>query len=191
MAQVPEITQDSFEKLLNWLDPSRDQAAIKYESIRTRLIKLFCARGCRVAEELADETIDRVTKKSAELAASYKGDPALFFYGVAKKVFLEFTRRPRFEELSPTTTREAAPSSEDPEIEQYASCLDKCLEGLETTQHRLIITYYQGEHGEKIARRKRLQFELGISSEALRVRVLRIRSSLQKCVLKCVHVQVS
>lgn len=183
MTRRAEITQDNFEQLLNWLDPSRETAAVKYESIRTRLIKIFHARGCFAAEELADETIDRVTKKSARLASSYSGDPALFFYGVAKKVLLEFSRRPRFEELPRNITSKPDEKTDD----QYADCLDGCLSRLEAGHQRLVLDYYEGEKQEKINRRKRLQSELGISSEALRVRVLRIRAGLQKCVMSCVR----
>lgn len=187
MARAPEITPDNFEQLLGWLDPSRDTAAAKYESIRARLIKIFYARGCHAAEELADETIDRVTRKAPELAANYTGEPALFFYGVAKKVLLEFGRKPRLEELPRTIATQV---EQDDDENEYSDCLDRCLEKLEPDQHRLIIDYYQGEKREKITRRKRLQTELGITSEALRVRVLRIRTTLQKCVVNCVHGQV-
>lgn len=188
MAKGPEITQDNFEQLLDWLDPCRDKAAEKYESIRARLIKIFYARGCFPAEELADETIDRVTKKSADLSMSYTGDPALFFYGVAKNLILEFRRKPRFEELPRTISN--APD-EETEDDEYSDCLDRCLGRLDQSQHELIITYYQGEKREKIIRRKTLQSRLGISGEALRVRVLRIRSGLQRCVLNCVGRQKS
>jgi DNA-directed RNA polymerase specialized sigma24 family protein len=183
MTRRAEITQDNFEQLLNWLDPSRETAAVKYESIRTRLIKIFYARGCFAAEELADETIDRVTKKSANLASSYSGDPALFFYGVAKKVLLEFSRRPRYEELPRNIT--CAPDEETED--DHAECLDTCLAKLESDQQKLILDYYEGEKQAKIDRRKKLQADLGISSEALRVRVLRIRAGLHKCVTNCVR----
>ena len=183
MAQGPEITQDNFEQLLCWLDPCRDKAAEKYESIRTRLIKIFYARGCFAAEEMADETIDRVTRKSADLSESYSGDPALFFYGVAKNLILEFRRKPHFEELPRTIASETENENHD---DEYLNCLDHCLGKLDRSQHELITNYYQGEKQEKISRRKTLQSELGISMEALRVRVLRIRSGLQKCVSNCV-----
>jgi DNA-directed RNA polymerase specialized sigma24 family protein len=182
MTKGPEITQDNFEQLLGWLDPSREKAAEKYESIRTRLIKIFYARGCFTAEELADETIDRVTKKSADLSSSYTGDPALFFYGVAKNLIHEFRRKPHFEELPRTISTAAEVEVDD----EYSDCLDHCLSKLDRTQHDLILNYYHGEKGQKIAGRRALQTELGISGEALRVRVLRIRMSLQKCVSGCV-----
>jgi hypothetical protein len=35
------LTKESFEALLAWLDANPEAAAIKYEQIRTRLIKIF------------------------------------------------------------------------------------------------------------------------------------------------------
>jgi len=79
------LTQDAFDTLLDWLDADRERAGCKYESIRLRLIKIFTCRGCHEAEELADETINRVVARVVELASGYEGDPALYFYGVSQK----------------------------------------------------------------------------------------------------------
>ena len=93
---------NKFDKLLFWLDKDREVAGHKYESIRLKLIKIFHARDCHLAEELADETIDRVADRIDFLTQNYVGNPVLYFYGVAKRVFLEFTRKPTTVEL-PTT----------------------------------------------------------------------------------------
>src|SRR5947209_6617862 len=37
---------DSFDRLLAWLNPDREQAGQRYEEIRRRLIKIFARRGC-------------------------------------------------------------------------------------------------------------------------------------------------
>ena len=181
--KTTEITEQSFENLLAWLDPDRDRAGRRYEAIRERLVRIFSARGCFAADELADETIDRVTRRAGDLANTYSGDPALFFYGVAKKVFLEYTRRPVPEELPRNLKEKAAP----PDVDEQHSCLDKCLEKTTFEQRKLILAYYEGAGQERINGRKRLQAELGLSSEALRVKALRIRLSLQGCVLKCLQ----
>ena len=57
------LSQEDFDALLAWLDPEREQAGLKYEQIRGSLIKIFTGRGCTDPEELADETINRVTAK--------------------------------------------------------------------------------------------------------------------------------
>jgi hypothetical protein len=46
------LSQEAFDALLDWLDPDREQAGIKYEQIRLRLIKIFTGRGCSDAEDL-------------------------------------------------------------------------------------------------------------------------------------------
>ena len=79
----------SFEKLLNWLDSDRDKAGEKYERIRLRLIRIFTCRGCFEAEDLSDQTINVVASRIDWLIENFKGDPALYFYGVAKKIYQE------------------------------------------------------------------------------------------------------
>nr|MDQ3743617.1 hypothetical protein [Acidobacteriota bacterium] len=63
--------QDDFDSLLAWLDADREEAGKKYESIRLRLIRIFTCRGRHDSEELADETIRRVTLKAPTLAGEY------------------------------------------------------------------------------------------------------------------------
>lgn len=84
------ITQESFDTLLGWLDHNREIAGQKYEKIRQRLIRIFAGRGCFEAEELADETINRVTLKLPQFVETYIGEPALYFYGVADKIHHEW-----------------------------------------------------------------------------------------------------
>ena len=57
------LTKEAFDALLGWLDPNREVAGQKYEVIRRRLITIFSCRGCAEAEDLADETINRVASK--------------------------------------------------------------------------------------------------------------------------------
>src|SRR5919198_4623480 len=95
MKQKKPLTQEAFDYLLAWLDADRERAGEKYERIRRRLIMIFPCRRCPDAEELADETINRVALRAAEVSKEYEGDPALYFYGVGQKVFLESVRPTR------------------------------------------------------------------------------------------------
>jgi DNA-directed RNA polymerase specialized sigma24 family protein len=182
MAAKNQISQDSFERLLDWLDADRQKAGQKYESIRMRLIKIFYARGCHLAEEMADETIDRVTGKIESLFDTYQGDPAIYFYGVAQKIILEYSRKPKTVELSAIAERE--PENEN--IKAIHECLDKCLQNFSSEQRDFILRYYSGDKHAKLEERKRMETDLQISSENLRVRAFRVRKSLQKCVLTCI-----
>ncbi len=187
------LTQDAFDTLLGWLDADRDRAARKYEAIRVRLIKIFTCRGCYEAEELADETINRVTAKVGGIASEYQGDPALYFYGVSQKIQLEYVRKHlRDAELSPTMSganfihANMNPFDEDePEYE----CLERCLAKLPPENRELVLAYYQQEKQAKIDYRKRLAKELGIAVNALRIRAHRIRRALQECVQDCLQQQ--
>src|SRR4051794_5959214 len=78
----PEITTELFETLLEWLGPDREKAAEKYETIRTRLIKIFVKKGCSDPDTLFDTTVNRVTLKLPEMVAGYVGDPLWYFISV-------------------------------------------------------------------------------------------------------------
>src|SRR5215203_3588823 len=184
MTKKAEINQDNFESLLVWLHRDRETAGKIYESVRNRLVRIFYARGYDDAEELADVTIDRVAGKMTELSETYRGDPFLYFHGVAKRVFLEYSRKPRLQELPVNLINE---TDGDDEAEIYYKCLDNCLAKMPPTQQQLILEYYQGEKQAKIKHRKFIEARLGISNQTLRVRLLRMRESLQKCVLDCVR----
>jgi DNA-directed RNA polymerase specialized sigma24 family protein len=174
------LTQEAFDALLAWLDPNREAAAQRYETIRLRLIKIFACRGCSEAEDLADETINRVTSKLTEIQAGFAGDPARYFYGVANKIHLEYLRR---KPVPPPPE----PKTESAESELEYQCLDRCVEKL-TAEHRdLVLSYYQEQRHAKIEHRKQLAAKLGIAVNALRIRAHRIRVSLQQCVKQCVQ----
>src|SRR5262245_11885583 len=133
-----ELTKDTFDRLLIWLDQDRDRAAEKYEQIRTRLTKIFETRGCVSPEDLVDETIDRIARKVQQVAATYEGNPALYFGGVARLIHLEHLRK----------HRQSLPLlNEDPteEIEERYECLEKCLSRLTTTNRELILQYYEDD----------------------------------------------
>ena len=176
------LTQEAFDQLLVWLDPNRDQAGKKYEDIRLRLIKIFTCRGCAEADNLADETINRVTSKVQTLVADYTGDPALYFYGVAHRVHLEYCRRKPTPVVSPPP-----PVEHSDEIEQEYDCLEQCMQRLKPDNRELVLQYYQEEKQAKINNRKRLAEQLGIALNALRIRAHRIRATLQQCVQSCLE----
>jgi len=172
--------QDDFDSLLAWLAADREEAGKKYENIRLRLIKIFNCRGRHDAEELADETIRRVTLKAPALAKEYVGDPALYFYGVAQKVFLESVRKPRAVAPPPP------PPNPDEEEDEYR-CLEGCMARLSQANRELVLEYYRHEKREKIEHRRKLAERLGIGQNALRIRAHRIRVTLQRCVSACLE----
>jgi len=164
--------------MLIWLDGDRERAGEKYERIRQKLIRIFTCRGCANPEELTDETINRVTRKIQDIADTYEGDPALYFYGVAQRVHLESVRKkPDVDPLPPPDPPE--------QVEREYSCLERCMEQLPPKSRELVLQYYQQDKRAKIDNRKELADRLGIALNALRIRAHRIRSSLQVCMQEC------
>ena len=188
------INQDAFDTMLDWLDVDRERAGCKYEAIRLRLIKIFTCRGCQDAEELADEAINRVIARIVKIADGYQGDPALYFYGVSQKVFLEYSRKTRgplahvpIDSIAVSLSTPAVVLAED--IESEYRCLEHCLERLPLESRNMVVQYYQQERQAKIDHRKKLADELGIAVNALRIRAHRIRLALQQCVQDCLQQQ--
>jgi DNA-directed RNA polymerase specialized sigma24 family protein len=69
--------------------------------------------------------------------------------------------------------------------EQIHLCLDSCLEKLAPYARQLIERYYAADRQAKIDLRKVIARELGIKTSTLRLRALRIRAQLQRCIESC------
>jgi DNA-directed RNA polymerase specialized sigma24 family protein len=175
---------EEFDRMLDWLDPDRDRAGERFLEIRARVTKILVRRQCYAAEELWDETANRVCHRVKDVAPTYVGDPALYFYGVARLVHKEWLaeekwKRERMDDWPPE------PPEPDVNIERIHECLDGCLNKLDREEHALILQYYEKETRAKIEQRKALAEKSGITLNSLRMRVHRINGQLQKCILAC------
>ncbi|HYW69875.1 MAG TPA: hypothetical protein VE961_02500 [Pyrinomonadaceae bacterium] len=175
-----DLTQPDFDRLLSWLDADRELAGLRYEKIRRRLVTILAARGCPLAEELADETIDRVARRIADIEQSYVGDKAIYFLGVMNNVHHEYLRRPAAPRLSEA-------GADVMQREKIHLCLDHCLNTLAPYSQQLIERYYAADRRAKIDLRKVIARELGIKPATLRLRALRIREKLQTCIESCLN----
>jgi RNA polymerase sigma factor (sigma-70 family) len=164
--------QLAFQELLNWLAPDLEEAGRQYEAIRQKLITLFTFRRCRFPDELADETINRVTRKLPHIKSSYIGSPARYFYAVARRVYLESQRQVPIQKIFPV------PSIKE-DLEELFQCLDYALSQLGPTDRNLVLSYYQEDGQSKIKHRKTLAKQIGVDINTLRVRIYRIRSQLK------------
>ena len=174
------LTREGFESLLAMLHPNREEAGVLYEGIRRRLIRLFEWRGCANAEELADETFNRVAKKSAEGLILQRSDPFAYFCGVAHHVFQEVLRREAREHKSLENGDPSASATFEDEPDNRLDHLRECLRILEADQRHLLLRYHQDD--KRIRSRKELCDELGIPMNALRIRVHRLRKKVEACV---------
>ena len=189
MARDSVTNFDGLDEILAWLDPDREVAATTYVQLRHDLVKIFLWNRCADPEGLTDEVFDRVTRKVHNLRQTYEGDPRLFFYGVARNVVNENTKKIKtYVSFDDATLRSRTQIQSDEEEESAAareSCLESCLKELSSDQRQLILAYYALEKQAKINHRARIAKQLSLSVETLRVRVYRIRVTLEQCIERC------
>lgn len=174
------ITKDSFDALLEWLDPERDKAARQYELIRGGLIRIFVSNGLADAEHYADETVDRVIKRLPDIRAEYVNEPVRYFHGVARNVLREAIRRKEVAtDILPERSFWRAIDND------LAECLRKCLRSLPIDKHELIYDYHVYDGRQKIHSHREMATELAISVGALRTRAHHVRVTLEHCVQQC------
>ena len=124
-----------------------------------------------------EETINVVAKRVGEIGPTYEGDRALYFYGVANNLYLEWLRRKR--------TPPPPPPPTPPDFGQEYECLERCMEQLDPGSRDLVLQYYREEKRDKIEHRRTMAKQLGIALNALRIRAFRIRAALRECVGDC------
>lgn len=175
-----EVTPEKFANFLAWLSPESEAAGEEYERLRFRLCTFFSRRRCSYAEELTDETINRVILKITEERIEHK---LAYFYGVAKNVYRESLRKER-QHLSLDEAHVAARTA--PEEQSFSrECLDKCLAELPTESRNLILDYFSEVKRAKVELHRRISEGLEMTQTALRMRVMRIKQKLKICVQEC------
>ena len=191
---TPEFKKDwvpsegAFRQFLSWLDGGVDSGGQMYVEMRRRLAAYFDRRNCLSADELADETLNRVARRLEEEGTISDSVPARYCYIVARFVFLEHLRqtghgRVRLDERSGDSMRPATgPADPDVAIRQaLLDGLDGCLQKLKAQDRELILEYYRGEQRAKIERRRELAAGLGLTMNAVSIRACRIRDKLETC----------
>jgi DNA-directed RNA polymerase specialized sigma24 family protein len=112
----------------------------------------------------------------------YKGDPKFFFLKVARYIFWEWKRRPKFVELDEENLVDADPDEIDKE--KYATCLEHCLNKLSQDDREFILEFHRHEKRAKIQSHANMAKRLDLSPEGLRTRAHRIRKKLLLCALQ-------
>jgi DNA-directed RNA polymerase specialized sigma24 family protein len=172
--------KEPFDALLEWLDPDREKTGQRYEVIRAGLIRMFVSNGLSDAEHYADVVIDRVMKKLPEIRATYVGEPAKYFHGVARNIIREARRQ---KEIA-TDVMPAPPPPVD--RSETSDCLSKCLSVLPPDKQAFILDYHLFKGHEKVEHHRQMAGELSITEGALRTRAHHLRVTLEKCVLECI-----
>jgi RNA polymerase sigma factor (sigma-70 family) len=186
MARDPVIPPQSFDEILVWLNPDRNEAANIYLQLRHDLTKIFIWNRCVDPEGLTDEVFDRVARRVHEVRPNFEGDAKLYFYGVARNLIKESPKRDRKQVSIEDTDLPASEAAvEDEAAAMREDCLNSCLQALSPAKRELILAYYAKDKQAKIDYRTELARKMGISVETLRVRVHRIRGTLEKCIEQC------
>ena len=175
---------DPFEALLHRLRRDGDDA-VTYEALRRRLIQFFRLHVPTDAEDLADSVLDRLARKIHE-GIDVASVPS-YALGIARMVLHEARAklaRRHLAEADPTLAPDEDSADDARELESMLVALRGCLEAAGATARGLILAYYGGDGAVRIATRKGLADEHGISLNALRNRALRLRDALEECVRK-------
>jgi DNA-directed RNA polymerase specialized sigma24 family protein len=192
------ITQEGFDKLLACLDSEPEDAGVRYEEIRQRLMSFFEWRGCSNPEDLTDKTIDQVAKRLDAGVVLRSSKPYVYFHGVALNILKEHWRAPDREMVGldglPTSLGPAVDPAElseqesaHREKERRLDCLDECMNKLPADSLDLVAGYHRGEKGKDKEYRRQMAQSLKIPLNALRIRVYRIRASLEGCINSCIE----
>lgn len=174
-----EVTREKFARFLEWLSPDLESAGEEYERLRFRLCTFFSQRQCSFADELADETINRVILKSAEERIESK---IAYCYGVAKNVYRESLRKER----THLDIEDVTIAAKTPEEQNFSrECLDECLEKLAPDTRNLLLDYFSEAKLAKIELHRRISESLKVTQTALRMKVMRSKVKLKICVQEC------
>ncbi len=181
------LSATAWNALLVRLGTDLDAAGGEYERLRGRLVRFLEWQRSAAAEDLADVVLTRLANKcdAGEPIANIHA----YAMGIARFVLQEAgAHRPMAsldaEGVAPPAASAAAPDEQD--AERRAACLDSCLDRLPDANRELVLRYYEGEGQARIARRRELAGSLRITERALRLRMFRLRDTLQDCVQGCV-----
>jgi DNA-directed RNA polymerase specialized sigma24 family protein len=184
------LTPAQFQGLLRRLDGRPERAGEKYETIRWKLVKFFEWSCCLAAEDLADITLNRVARKLATEAIQ---DVEAFAWGVAKNIRHEAQKKDLKTISLQTLPGEATVSDAGAAIaalhhkiqkQKELTCLHHCLQRL-SAEDRMLFLAYRVDKGHYMENRRNLAKQFGLTSGALRVRIIRIREKLEQCLDRC------
>lgn len=171
----PNLGPTVFDKLSKLLEPNARSVEAGFQQCRLKLVKFFAWRRCQDPENLADETISRLLKNVHDGQEISADNPYSYVYAIANNVFREYVRAKKKEEtfIDIDEVEEATVLATD-------DCNRQCLEQLSDEKRELLARYYlDDEERLSIAR------EMGLSLNALRLKVHRLKHGLKRCWADC------
>ena len=180
MKKERDPTPEEYQKLLLWIDEDCDEAARKLLLIESRVTKIFVSRGCDIADELTEETRNRIAVRIDNIKEKFP-DPQRCFIGFLNKVHWEYLRDEKIR-----NTAKPPPSPRPIEVlEREDQCLEKCLVALPPQEKDIVVRYFGGDGAERREERKKLARELNLTANALRIQAHRLRKKTLQCLRGC------
>ncbi|MCI0336286.1 MAG: sigma-70 family RNA polymerase sigma factor [Acidobacteria bacterium] len=187
------LTLEAIDKLLAGLGDDRETAGRAYQELRGRLTLFFECNRCPEAEELADETLNRVARKLSEGEAI--DDLGRYALAVARFILKEYWRRPEKSavslddsllevETTYSAISERGRSQAEADIRRD-ECMRRCLLQLPARQRKLLIEYYSCNSGSLVEYRREMAERRGTTPNALYIQIHRLRAKLVEWLEEC------
>jgi DNA-directed RNA polymerase specialized sigma24 family protein len=188
---------EALARLLAWLDPDPDFAALQYDAVHERLTRLFRVWGLTDSdgpEEQADETLDRLARALDNATELRINSRMAYLRTIARHVLDEVLERRLAREVNspanPGPDGVPLPSGsgsagEAGDLSALEECQERCLARLDNDDRKLVLDYYAITPQDKIRRHQEMASARGLTVNALRIRVFRLRQRLRACVLEC------
>lgn len=189
------MSTDTFHNLFALLSDDPREALQLYQWIYRDLLIFFAGRNADDADDLASETIKRVLESLArgKSVVFPRGGEKAYFFGFAKLVLLEFYRKkPSLTSIDEMADQIPADDPRAPGIvtrihkQREIRCVRACFTQLPKAEQELLAAYYAESSEEALkASRKQLARQLGITPNALKLRIARLRNKLVDCKANC------
>lgn len=177
------MDSDHFDALLRVLDANTVAAGLGYRQLHQRLIHFFRLNNASDPEALADEALDRLGRRIGMLQPDDIGSPQAFALGIGRHLLQEDQRKQR-RESEAATEWAAYTLANDGHHEELLHALDHCMALMREDQRQLLQSYYQWTGRQKIEHHRQLAEKLGLTMNAMRNRLMRARTELDKCLHK-------
>ncbi|HZR28716.1 MAG TPA: hypothetical protein VFA71_08035 [Terriglobales bacterium] len=164
-------------ELLAIFDSDSRKAEEKYVELYRKLVRYFEWNRTAEPEDLAQEALKRGFVRLQEGQKITVGDPAAYFFGIARNLVREgwSTRKPEPlpEHFEDQQAIPAQPSFRNLNPSEQAVFLTQCLRDLPGDEFEMLMAYVEG-NGEAWGKKA------GLEPGALRLRVHRLRKRLEK-----------
>lgn len=172
-----QLDAPAFAALLRALASDAPQAAREYERLHLRLQRYFALHGVAHPLEASDEAFNRLAKRLSE--GERLVNLEAYLAGIARLVMLEERQKARRErQMLVRLVTPESPAEDDPLL----PALESALAELPEAAREIMARYYLGRGRERTRSREAIAQELGVSTNTLRNRVLRLRRRLEHAV---------